>query len=176
MWPTRRGVARLVRALGQAEGAAAVEFALVFPLLLVMFLGIVEFGRVWNIDQVVTDAAREGARRAVVRDGLTGNAKRTAVVTAIENRMSAAGLAWNGSPLGDPMAACPTGAWTPPAPPANEISVAGCGWGGATSTQARVVIRTPFPFQFLGPTVSLIAAGGDIGPVLLRTDFSMRNE
>lgn len=48
---------------GQGErGAAAVEFALVLPILLVLVLGIVEFGRIFNVQVSVTNAAREGAR------------------------------------------------------------------------------------------------------------------
>jgi Flp pilus assembly protein TadG len=45
-----------------------VEFALVVPIFLLLLLGIVEFARAWNVYQVLTDAAREGARRAVVAD------------------------------------------------------------------------------------------------------------
>ena len=44
------------------------EFALVLPLILFFIAGIIEFGRAWNIKQAVTDAAREGARYAVVQD------------------------------------------------------------------------------------------------------------
>jgi Flp pilus assembly protein TadG len=44
------------------RGAAAVEFALVLPVLLVLVLGIVEFGRIYNVQISVTNAAREGAR------------------------------------------------------------------------------------------------------------------
>jgi len=33
-----------------------------------LILGIVEFGRVWNINQMLSDITREGARRAVVWD------------------------------------------------------------------------------------------------------------
>ena len=49
-------------------GQAAVEFALVLPFLLIMLIGIVEFGRAWNEHQVLTDAARETARRASLPD------------------------------------------------------------------------------------------------------------
>jgi Flp pilus assembly protein TadG len=38
------------------------------PLILFFIAGIIEFGRAWNIKQAVTDAAREGARYAVVQD------------------------------------------------------------------------------------------------------------
>lgn len=50
------------------RGQALAEFALVLPLVLLFIAGIVEMGRAWNIKQVVTDAAREGARYAVVQD------------------------------------------------------------------------------------------------------------
>ena len=49
------------------RGQALAEFALVLPLILLFIAGIVEMGRAWNIKQAVTDAAREGARYAVVQ-------------------------------------------------------------------------------------------------------------
>lgn len=59
MWPSRE------RIRGDA-GAAAVEFALVSVLLLMMIIGIVEFGRLYSAKLAVTHAAREGARQAAV--------------------------------------------------------------------------------------------------------------
>ena len=44
------------------RGAAAVEFALVLPLLLLVVCGIVDFGRAYNAQVALTQAAREGAR------------------------------------------------------------------------------------------------------------------
>jgi Flp pilus assembly protein TadG len=44
------------------RGAALVEFALVLPVLLLTLLGILELGRVLQVQQVLTNAAREGAR------------------------------------------------------------------------------------------------------------------
>jgi Flp pilus assembly protein TadG len=44
------------------RGAAAVEFALVFPLLLLIVFGIIDFGRALNTQITLTQAAREGAR------------------------------------------------------------------------------------------------------------------
>ena len=44
------------------RGAAAVEMALVLPVLVVILLGIIDFGRVLNAQQTLTFAAREGAR------------------------------------------------------------------------------------------------------------------
>ena len=47
------------------DGAAAVELALVLPLLLLLLFGIVDFGLMLNSQIVVTSAAREGARAYV---------------------------------------------------------------------------------------------------------------
>jgi Flp pilus assembly protein TadG len=48
------------------DGAQLVEFALVLPLLLFVMLGIAEFGFMFQRYEVVTNAAREGARLAVL--------------------------------------------------------------------------------------------------------------
>jgi Flp pilus assembly protein TadG len=47
------------------RGAALVEAALVLPLFVTVTLGIVEFGRGMMVAQLVTNAAREGARLAM---------------------------------------------------------------------------------------------------------------
>ena len=52
------------------RGAAAVEFALVFPLLILVLFGVVEYGAVYNAQLLVTGSAREAAREMAV----TGNA------------------------------------------------------------------------------------------------------
>lgn len=52
----------------ETKGQALLEFALILPILLMLVLGIIEFGRAWNIDQMVSDATREGARQAVLAD------------------------------------------------------------------------------------------------------------
>ncbi|HJR59030.1 MAG TPA: TadE/TadG family type IV pilus assembly protein [Vicinamibacterales bacterium] len=54
------------RFLGNEKGAQLVEFALVLPLLLLVILGIAEFGFMFQRYEVLTNAAREGARIAVL--------------------------------------------------------------------------------------------------------------
>ncbi|MDP3892583.1 TadE/TadG family type IV pilus assembly protein [Nocardioides sp.] len=49
-----------------ASGAAAVEFALVVPLLLVIILGIISYGFMLSFRQSISQAAAEGARAAAV--------------------------------------------------------------------------------------------------------------
>ena len=48
------------------DGAAAVEFALLLPLLVVLLFGFIQFGTAFNTRIQATNAAREGARMAVV--------------------------------------------------------------------------------------------------------------
>ena len=51
---------------GRRTGVAALELALVLPIFLIAVFGILEFGRAMMVQQILTNAAREGARRAVV--------------------------------------------------------------------------------------------------------------
>jgi Flp pilus assembly protein TadG len=57
------------------RGSAAVEFALVLPLLLLLVFGIVDFGRMLNDKIMLTEAAREGARSAALQDETAGRAR-----------------------------------------------------------------------------------------------------
>ena len=49
-------------AKGSERGAAAVEFALLAPVLVMLLLGIMEFGRAYNAQVSLTSAAREAVR------------------------------------------------------------------------------------------------------------------
>ena len=48
------------------KGAAAVEFAIILPLLLVLLFGIVEFSILFYNKAMITNASREGARAGIV--------------------------------------------------------------------------------------------------------------
>jgi Flp pilus assembly protein TadG len=48
------------------RGSALLEMALTLPLLLLICVGIFEFGRAYQTQQVLTNAAREGARVAIL--------------------------------------------------------------------------------------------------------------
>lgn len=58
--PTRPGLFACER------GAELVEFALVFPMLLLVIVGIMDFGLLFQRYEVLTAAAREGARVAIL--------------------------------------------------------------------------------------------------------------
>src|ERR1700690_3228903 len=50
--------------MASAEGAEILEAALVLPLVFMLLLGIVEFGRVFNIYSTIQQAAQQGATTA----------------------------------------------------------------------------------------------------------------
>jgi Flp pilus assembly protein TadG len=60
------------------RGAAAVEAALILPVLLLLVCGVVDLGRALHAQLTVTAAAREGARAAVLNANPTGRANATA--------------------------------------------------------------------------------------------------
>jgi Flp pilus assembly protein TadG len=64
---------------GNRRGAAAVEFALVAPLFVLLLLGIIEFGRAMMVQQVLTNATREGARQATLPEATATSVQNTVV-------------------------------------------------------------------------------------------------
>jgi Flp pilus assembly protein TadG len=73
----RRGAAR--------RGAAVVEFAVLAPLLFLLIFGMIEYGRMVMVQQLITNASREGARVAIL-DGMT-NAD---VIDAVQEKLGSA--------------------------------------------------------------------------------------
>ena len=61
------------------DGAVAVEFALLLPILIMLILGILEFGLAYNAQITVTNAAREGVRTMAIQNNTS--AAKTAVQT-----------------------------------------------------------------------------------------------
>ena len=59
------------------RGAVMVEFAIVVPVLLLILLGIIEFGRAYNAQVSIQAAAREGARELALRHSSTDVASAT---------------------------------------------------------------------------------------------------
>ena len=64
---TRATRAKGLRALWRdRDGAAAVEFAFILPILLLLFSGIVQFGSIMFLENHMTNVARETSRRIAV--------------------------------------------------------------------------------------------------------------
>lgn len=69
------------------SGTACVELAVVLPILVTLLLGIWEVGRMVEVTQIISNAAREGVRSAA-----NGNVTATQVDTTVKNYLTAAGL------------------------------------------------------------------------------------
>ena len=54
------------------RGAVAVEFAILAPILIMLLLGIMEFGRAYNVQITLSNAAREGARVMAINNSVSG--------------------------------------------------------------------------------------------------------
>jgi Flp pilus assembly protein TadG len=72
---------------GSRTGVAAVEFAILAPLILTLLMGLWEVGRLVEMQQVLTNAAREGGRAAA-----TGQMTNTQVQAVITQYLAADGF------------------------------------------------------------------------------------
>jgi Flp pilus assembly protein TadG len=52
--------------ISEADGIAAVEFAIILSVFLMMLRGIIEFGYDWYLKHALTNASRDGARYGVM--------------------------------------------------------------------------------------------------------------
>jgi Flp pilus assembly protein TadG len=64
--PKDRAAFRPTRGGQRRAGTAAVEFAVVVPVFFLLVFGMIEFGRMVMVQQILTNAAREGARVGVL--------------------------------------------------------------------------------------------------------------
>ncbi len=72
--PLKKWIKKLL--LNNDDGVAAVEFAIILPILLLIVFGIINFGVLLYDQAVITNAAREGARWASINaqvDQVSGN-------------------------------------------------------------------------------------------------------
>ncbi|NLF69393.1 MAG: pilus assembly protein [Candidatus Anammoximicrobium sp.] len=83
----RGGEARRRAARQRRSGAVMVEMALTLPVFLALILGIIEFGQAFMVQQIVTNAAREGARH-----GVLPGATNAAVLEKVRGHLAAGNL------------------------------------------------------------------------------------
>jgi Flp pilus assembly protein TadG len=120
------------------RGAAAVELAIVLPVLFLVIAGIVDFGRYFFTQIQVTNASREGVRAAVVLPNPAATD-----MTAITQRASAAAV-------GVPGLAVP--------------GVVTCSNG--STAYASVTVTATFNWIIMGPAIRLVGGNwGLSGPV-----------
>jgi Flp pilus assembly protein TadG len=89
-------MSRPARGRRRDRGAAAVEFAIVLPVFLTIVLGGIDFGYYFFASEVVTNAAREGARVGSVQDPVTGDPV-TRAENAATTYLQASGLKSTGA-------------------------------------------------------------------------------
>jgi Flp pilus assembly protein TadG len=128
------------------RGQAMVEFAIVLPLLLILLIGVFEFGRAWNVYHAVTDAARLGARSAVVADPVTTQDSVYAIIKRALRRASI---------------------------DTTNTTITLTGWRAGSGTPATVNIQVPYQFVFLKPFMHWSTSKANI---TLQSTFVMRNE
>ncbi len=119
------------------RGAAAVEMAIVLPMLLLVIAGLTDLGRAFYYQIVVSNAAREGARMLALNY----------TTTQMQNRVTTAAIDITGvtTPL---FTACPSSIPAPPStPPAASVTVQATGFQwmflGDISTLFGATIPTP---------------------------------
>ena len=146
----------------EERGAALVEFALALPLLLVVLGGIVDFGFTFQRYEVITNAAREGARMASL-PGYDQNSVDQRVRAYVANGIGTAAASAPAMPSG----AVTLTSGTIPIPVA----------GGGTKNMATVLVTVTYNHNFLllGPVLSLINKTWG-GTIVLTATSQMRVE
>jgi len=72
------------------RGAAAVEFAILLPVLMLILFGTIEFGLIMYFREVITNASREGARSGIVQNTVKPTAGE--IQTVVTNFLTGTGL------------------------------------------------------------------------------------
>lgn len=134
------------------KGAALIEAAVTVPIILLISVGIFEFGRAYQTQQVLTNAAREGARLAVIEGSTDADVR-----TRVRDYLAGGGL----KTLSDDQI-----------PISRSVALTG------SATASSVQINYPFEFMVLNPVVRLVAPGDTTtgAPITMTAATLMRNE
>lgn len=136
------------------RGTALIETALILPLLLLICVGIFEFGRAYQTWEVLTNAAREGARVAILPTGTPAAAE-----ARVREYLSGGGLS-SGPAVGVAVTASP-------------VSMGAAG----SSAGSLITVTYPFSFMVLQPVAQLVVSGTMTGsPITITATAKMRNE
>jgi Flp pilus assembly protein TadG len=142
------------RRIKSERGAALLEAAVTLPMLLLVSVGIFEFGRAYQTWQILTNAAREGARMAVLQDS-----SNTDIAARVTQYMTDGQLgAVAGATVG-----------------VNRSAVIDV--NGRSVSASDVTIDYPFSFIVLQPVARLVAPTTSLGgAVVMHAEAVMRNE
>lgn len=136
------------------RGVALVEAAVILPLLVLVSVGIFEFGRAYQTWQVLTNAAREGARVAVLPN-ITASAAQQRVRDYMQSgqlpRYATASVSVNQAAV---------------------LTV-----NGSAVPASQVTVNYPFTFMVLQPIARLVSRQTTLGaPLTMSAQAVMRNE
>jgi Flp pilus assembly protein TadG len=145
---------RLRRIARQHRGQGLIEVAVTLPILLLVSVGIFEFGRAFETWQILINAAREGARVAVLPDGDASQVEARA-----RSYMNA-------------------GLLSKAADATVTLSATTVDIGTGTAAGSQVTIDYPFNFMVLNPVARLVSSGSTLGESAFTMTASavMRNE
>jgi Flp pilus assembly protein TadG len=130
--PSKRGIKWRRR-----SGAAVVEFAVVAPVFFLFVFGLIEYGRMVMVQQILTNAAREGARV-----GILDNTTQADVDTAVNTYLTAGNI---------------NGATTTVTPNPPSSAASGAPVTVTVSVNFNNVSWLPSPFYLGGKTLSYTA-------------------
>lgn len=152
---------------GSERGQAIIELALTLPLLLLIVLGVFDFGLMFQKYEVVTNAAREGARVGVLPDYTPADAALRA-----QQYMAVGGLPVSTAPrvCGAAIAA---NSWCAQAVVSNT-TITGSSPPRSVD-QITMTVEFDYEYQFVGPMMSLFG-GSSLGVGRLRAVSTMRIE
>ena len=139
------------RLMKNQRGSALIETAITIPIVLLVSVAVFEFGRAYQTWQVLTNAAREGARVAV----LAGTTDQQ-VIDTVRNYLSTGRLTNAGAASVNINRTVPFGA----------------------STASSVTVNLPFNFIVLNPVARLVTADSTVGSsgLTMQSVAVMRNE
>lgn len=140
--------------LRNEQGTALLEAAITVPIVLLIAVGIFEFGRAYQTWQILTNAAREGARVAVL-----STSTESGVTSRVRSSMQDGQLGkYDTAPVTVNRDA--------------TITV-----DGAPVSASKVTVDYPFDFMVLQPVARLISPATTLGaPLTMRAEVLMRNE
>ena len=124
--------------LGNDTGSELIELAIVLPVLLIICAAIMDFGFLFQRYEVLTNAAREGARLGSLPGGYTP----TDVQNRVNDYLTSSGL--------DPA----------PTPPTVTYSPVVVGGTGPTVNMVTVSVAYPSEFTFLGSMAGMVGGTG----------------
>jgi Flp pilus assembly protein TadG len=138
------------------RGAAAVEFALVVPVLLLLVFGIIGYGYLLSFRQALSQAAAEGARAAAVQPaGTSPTVLQSVMAAAVNEALDSYGVRCAGTALQHEV----DGTWQPAG--TCDLTTPACP-GNTTVTCASVALSYTYGDDPLTPDVPLVPLPGTL--------------